>query len=229
MIPTHDGGVLSADGGQRRILGSMVRLSRDWVAGGILLIVGGFLLALEHLPDLAFLIPLLIGLGLLGAFLLLHMPALLTSGSVITGVGVGILTGAQGSPDFGGAGVLVSVGGGFLLLSLLGTLFEVPSVRAWPLAPGVALVAVGVVIYAAGLGAEMLELATRWWPAVLLVMGIYLLLAARLRLPLRTTRPQDPVPDETKAGLELQDAATLDQVVHQSATGPEPDRRAERQ
>lgn len=162
----------------------MARISRDWVAGGILLIVGAFLLALEFLPDLAFLMPLLIGLALLGAFLLVRSPSLLSAGGVITGVGVGILTATQGSPDFGGAGVLVSVGGGFLLVWLFGVMFGIPSVRSWPLIPGLALIALGAVTYAAGFGEEMLDISARGWPALLLVVGGYLLLAARLRLPL---------------------------------------------
>jgi len=189
----------------------MGRLDRDRVAGGMLLIVGGFLLAVEHVPDLAVIIPLLIGLGLLGLFLVVRMPGLLAAGSVITGIGVGILAGAQGGADFGGAGILVSIGGGFLLLSLLGALFEVPSMRAWPLVPGFALVAVGAVIYAAGAGQQVLDLATAWWPVVLLAMGLYLLFAARMRLPLRTGAgssgffggPTESVPDETVAGVEL--------------------------
>ncbi len=162
----------------------MTRISRDWVAGGILLIVGAFLLALEFLPDLAFLMPLLIGLALLGMFLLVRSPALLSSGGVITGIGVGILTAAQGSPDFGGAGVLVSVGGGFLLVWLFGLMFGIPAVRSWPLVPGLALIALGTVIYAAGFGEEMLDISSRGWPALLVAVGGYMLLAARLRLPL---------------------------------------------
>ncbi len=162
----------------------MARISRDWVAGGILLIVGAFLLALEFLPDLAFLMPLLIGLALLGIFLLVRSAALLSSGGVITGIGVGILTAAQGSPDFGGAGVLVSVGAGFLLVWLFGLMFGIPAVRSWPLVPGLALIALGTVIYAAGFGEEMLDISSRGWPALLVVVGGYMLLAARLRLPL---------------------------------------------
>jgi hypothetical protein len=179
----------------------MTRISRDWVAGGILLIVGAFLLALEFLPDLAFLMPLLIGLALLGMFLLVRSPALLSSGGVITGIGVGILTAAQGSPDFGGAGVLVSVGGGFLLVWLFGLMFGIPAVRSWPLVPGLALIALGTVIYAAGFGEEMLDISSRGWPALLVAVGGYMLLAARLRLPLYgddATRPST-VTDETDA------------------------------
>ncbi len=179
----------------------MTRISRDWVAGGILLIVGAFLLALEFLPDLAFLMPLLIGLALLGIFLLVRSPALLSAGGVITGVGVGILTAAQGSPDFGGAGVLASVGGGFLLVSLFGAMFGITAVRSWPLIPGLALIALGTVIYAAGLGEEMLDISARGWPVLLVVVGAYLLLAARLRLPLYGERAlrADTVSDETDA------------------------------
>ena len=179
----------------------MTRISRDWVAGGILLIVGAFLLALEFLPDLAFLMPLLIGLALLGTFLLVRSPALLSAGGVITGVGVGILTAAQGSPDFGGAGVLASVGGGFLLVSLFGAMFGITAVRSWPLIPGLALIALGTVTYAAGLGEEMLDISARGWPVLLVVVGAYLLLAARLRLPLYGERAlrADTVSDETDA------------------------------
>ncbi len=162
----------------------MARISRDWVAGGILLSVGAFLLALEFLPELAFLMPLLMGLALLGVFLLVRSPSLLSAGGVITGVGVGVLTATQGSPDFGGAGVLVSVGGGFLLVWLFGAMFGIPAVRSWPLVPGLALLALGAVIYAAGLGEEVLDIAARGWPVLLVVVGGYLLLAARLRLPL---------------------------------------------
>lgn len=179
----------------------MARVSRDWVAGGILLIVGAFLLALEFLPDLAFLMPLLIGLALLGIFLLVRSAALLSAGGVITGIGVGILTAAQGSPDFGGAGVLVSVGGGFLLVWLFGLMFGIPAVRSWPLVPGLALIALGTVTYAAGFGEEMLDISSRGWPALLVVVGGYMLLAARLRLPLYgddATRPST-ISEETDA------------------------------
>lgn len=179
----------------------MARISRDWVAGGILLIVGAFLLALEFLPDLAFLMPLLVGLALLGLFLLVRSPALLSAGGVITGVGVGILTATQGSPDFGGAGVLMSVGGGFLLVWLFGAMFGIPAVRSWPLIPGLALIALGTITYAAGFGEEMLDISARGWPILLVVVGGYLLVAARLRLPLYGGGGShgDPVSDETDA------------------------------
>lgn len=181
----------------------MARISRDWIAGGILLIVGGFELTLVLLPEQAYLIPLLMGLGLIGVFLLLRTPALLSSGGVIAGIGVGIITARAGSPDFGGAGVLVSVGGGFLLVSFLGAIFDVPSVRTWPMVPGSALIAAGAVIYAANLGQEVLDLAVRGWPVVLIVVGAYLLLAARLHLPPHGTTvvpsepASEPVTDET--------------------------------
>lgn len=187
--------------------GGVPRISRDWVAGGMLLSVGAFLLAVRFVPNLAVLIPLLIGLALLGVFLLIRAPALLTAGSVITGLGVGILTATQGSSDIGGAGALVSLGAGFLLVTLLGVIFQVPSVRSWPLVPGLALIAIGAVIYAAGLGQEVLDVSTAWWPVLLVLMGAYLLLAARLRLPLNApddrpaSAPSRERLEETTAGV----------------------------
>ncbi len=177
----------------------MPRISRDWIAGGILLIVGSFELALTFLPDVAFLIPLLLGLGLLGLFLVLRSPAFLSAGGVISGIGVGILTARQGDPDLAGAGVLVSIGFGFVLVSILGAIYDVHSVRTWPLVPGSALIAVGAVIFATGLGPGVLDLAVRGWPAVPVIVGSYLLLAARLRLPLYAddAEPVEEVPDET--------------------------------
>ncbi len=190
-----------------RHTGGVQRISRDWVAGGILLIVGAFLLALEFLPDLALLMPLLIGLALLGAFLLVRSPSLLSAGGVITGVGVGILTAAQGSPDLGGAGVLASVGGGFLLVWLFGAMFRIHSVRSWPLIPGLALIALGALIYAAGFGEEMLDISARGWPLLLVVVGGYLLIAARLRWPLYGDRAirASPVSDKTRATIVTSD------------------------
>ncbi len=137
------------------------------------------------------------GWRLLGLFLVLRLPALLGAGAVITGIGVGILTATQGNPDFGGAGVLVSIGAGFLLVTVLGAIFDIHSVRTWPLVPGLALIALGAVIFAAGLGQEVLDIAARGWPALLVLMGAYLLLAARMGLPLHGREAGDHVSDET--------------------------------
>jgi hypothetical protein len=184
----------------------MPRVSRDFVAGGVLLIVGAYFVTVELLPEQAFLIPMVLGLILLGIFLLVRSPGLLGAGGVISGVGVGILVARQGSPDFGGAGVLISIGGGLLLVSILAAIFEVRSARAWPIAPGLAFITVGAVIYAAGLGRQALDFATRGWPVLLIAIGAYLLLAARLRLPLyagdEEREKPAPVPEETDHGSE---------------------------
>jgi hypothetical protein len=178
---------------QGRILGHVERFaSRDVVAGAILLIVGSFLLAGRFLPGVDRLMPLLVGLGLLGLFFVTRSPSALIPGGIVTGVGVGILVATQGDPQFGGAGFLLSAGGGFLLVSFLGALYQIPESRYWPLIPGSILVAIGAVIFAGQLGAEVLRLAADWWPLVLVAMGIYLLVAARFE-----AGEED---DETRAG-----------------------------
>lgn len=157
--------------------------NRDLVAGAILLIVGLFLLAGQLVPGFERFIPLLVGLALLLLFFVTRSPAALIPGGIVTGVGVGILVATQGDQQFGGAGFLMSLGGGFLLVSLLGAIFQVPEVRAWPLVPGSILIAVGALILAGQMGQTVLDIATRWWPLVLVIVGGYLVFAARGRHP----------------------------------------------
>lgn len=152
--------------------------SRDWVGGAVLIIVGGFFLARNLVPGIERLIPLFVGLALLALFFLIRSPGALIPGGIVTGVGVGILVASQGN-TFGGAGFLMSVGAGFIAISVLGAIFGVPGTRYWPLVPGSVLIAIGAVIFAAQLGPQVLELAETYWPLVLIVVGGYLLLRAR--------------------------------------------------
>jgi hypothetical protein len=199
---------------QGRILGPVERfLSRDWIAGAILIIVGLFLLAGRFLPGLDRLIPLFVGLGLLGVFFVTRSPGALIPGGIVTGVGVGILVAIQGDPQFGGAGFLLSLGGGFLLVSFLGALYQIPESRYWPLIPGSILVAIGALIFAAQLGSQVLRVAADWWPIVLVIVGAYLLIAARLRQADEAgdeTRPGRPVvrPARPSDGRESRDEET---------------------
>ena len=157
------------------------RLNRDWVAGVMLLLVGGLLLGNRLFPDLVPMVPLLVGLALLAFFLLARSMGALVAGGVTTGVGVGVLVATRGNPDFGAAGFLISLAGGFYLVWILGLLFEVPSVRWWPVVPGSLLLAAGAVVYAARLGEPLKNVAVDWWPVLPIAMGAYLLMAARFR------------------------------------------------
>jgi hypothetical protein len=162
------------------ILDSVTRLNRDWIIGAMLLLVGFERLGNRLFPDLVTIVPLLVGLGLLGLFFLTRSLGPLVAGGVISGLGLGILVATRGSPDFGAAGFLISLAGGFYLVWILGLMFERREVRWWPVVPGSVLLAAGAVVYAAGLGAQLLRIAVDWWPVVPIITGLYLLLSARL-------------------------------------------------
>ena len=157
------------------------RLNRDWIAGAMLLLIGFVLLGNRLFPDLVSSVPLIIGLALLGLFLLTRSLGALVAGGVVTGLGVGILVATRGSPDFGAAGFLISLAGGFYLVWILGLLFERREVRWWPVVPGSLLLAAGAVVYALGWGEPLLQVAVDWWPVLPILMGAFLLLSARLR------------------------------------------------
>jgi hypothetical protein len=159
----------------------MRHLNRDSV-GGAMLLVAGFLLLGERLfPNLVALVPLLIGLALLAVFLVTRSPNALVNGSVIAGIGVGVLVVKGGNPDIGATGFIVSLAGGFYLAWILGLIFDVPSVRWWPVVPGSILLALGAIVYTAHAGQSLVAFAVDWWPALLVIMGAYLLLHGRLR------------------------------------------------
>lgn len=147
----------------------------------MLLVVGFLLLGQRLFPDLVPIVPLALGLALLGIFLVSRSVGALMNGSVTVGVGVGVLVVTSGTSDFGAAGFLVSVAGGFYLAWILGLIFDVPTVRWWPVVPGSLVLALGAVVYTAQMGEPLLRFAVDWWPGLLVVMGGYLLLRARLR------------------------------------------------
>ena len=172
----------------------MGRLNRDWVAGVMLLVVGLLRLGDSLFPDLVPIVPLALGLGLLGVFLVGRSVGALVNGSVTVGIGVGVLVARNGNQDFGAAGFIVSLAGGFYLIWLLGLIFEIQAVRWWPVVPGSLLLAIGAVVYTAKMGASLLQLAVDWWPGLLVAMGIYLLLHQRLLARLAADDETSAVP-----------------------------------
>jgi hypothetical protein len=160
----------------------------------MLLAVGFLLIGQRLFPDLVPIVPLVIGLLLLGVFLLSRSVGALVNGSVLVGVGVGILVVTNGTSDFGAAGFLVAVAGGFYLAWILGLIFDVPTMRWWPVVPGSLLLALGAVVYTAKMGGPLLRFAQDWWPGLLVIMGAYLLLRARLLNRLEVDEETSTVP-----------------------------------
>jgi hypothetical protein len=153
--------------------------SRDWIAGAVLVIVGLFFLAGRLVPGLERFIPLVVGLVLVAVFLATRWRGALVPGGVLCGVGVGTVIATQPDSLYGGGAFLISLGGGFLLVSLLAALYQIREARAWPLVPGSVLVTLGVLILAGNQGRAVLEFAQTWWPLVLIVIGAWVLVGAQ--------------------------------------------------
>ena len=161
------------------ILGLVGILHRDWIAGTMLVVAGLFILGNRLFPDLLPVMPLLIGLLFLGLFFLTRSAASAVAGSVLVGVGIGVLVVKGSDPDVGTGGFLISLAGGFFLAWILGLLFAIRSLRWWPLVPGFVLLVIGAIVTSGHMGRDVLNAAADWWPVLLVLMGVFLLYRAR--------------------------------------------------
>jgi hypothetical protein len=154
-------------------------LHRDWIAGTMLVVAGLFILGNRLFPDLLPVLPLIIGLLFLGLFFLTRSAAAAVSGSVLVGVGIGVLVVKGSDPDVGTGGFLISLAGGFFLAWILGLMFNIRSLRWWPLVPGFLLLAIGAIVTSGHMGKDVINAAADWWPVLLVLMGAFLLYRAR--------------------------------------------------
>ena len=159
----------------------MWRLSRDWIAGALLVLVGLLLLAERHAPALVPVIPLAAGVCLLALALVIHWPGLLLSAGALIGVGLGVLVARGSSPEVAAAAFLVCIGGGLLMAWVLAMLLRVHALRWRALLAGAGFIVAGAVVYALGIGPTLLTLTIGWWPVVLIAIGAVLLAGARAR------------------------------------------------
>jgi hypothetical protein len=145
----------------------------------MLVVAGLFILGNRLFPDLLPVLPLIIGLLFLGLFFLTRSVGAVVSGSVLVGVGIGILVVKGTDPDVGTGGFLISLAGGFFLAWILGILFAIRSLRWWPLLLGFVLLAIGAVVTSGHMGKDLIGAAADWWPVLLVLMGAWLLYRAR--------------------------------------------------
>ena len=117
-----------------------------------------------------------IGVGFVIGYAATRRYGLLIAGSIMTGLGIGIVietqaTGSQGEP------VLLGLGIGFLAIYAVDAVIRRADAHWWPVIPGGILTTIGVLI---GTGRESwLENAGSWWPAILIVIGALILLTGR--------------------------------------------------
>jgi len=147
-------------------------MERRYVQGLVLIVVGiVLLLAMRALPvgDQNVLV---VGALLLVAYAFTGRYGLLVPAGILTGLGAGIAArdwvGADRAP------VLLGLGVGFLFVYVVDLARSGrQAAEWWPLVPGGILVAVGLLRIVRGTG--VLHLIAAWWPILLVVLGIWLL------------------------------------------------------
>jgi hypothetical protein len=139
----------------------------ELIAGLVLIVIGLGLLAGIAVPGIERYVVLGVGVAILVIFLVTRAPGALIAGGIVSGVGVGIALSSVEPGRVGGALFLVSLGGGFLFVWLVGWILRLQETRIWPLVPGATLVLVGATTLP-GWGL----------PSALIVIGILVILRA---------------------------------------------------
>jgi hypothetical protein len=141
------------------------------VAGLVIAGIGLFFLAGQLEPDIGRFATVFIGLALLAVFVVTREYGFLVPGSILTGVGIGIVldTAASGVVETGV--MMLSLAGGFLGIWVIGSIYRLPQNHWWPLIPGGILTLIGLVQMTRTDVASTLRL----WPVMLIVLGAFLL------------------------------------------------------
>jgi hypothetical protein len=153
------------------------RRNEGLIGGSVLIIIWAALLAGQMVPDLGRFIVLAIGLVLLATFVLRREYGWLVAGSIVSGVGVGVVLSTTLAGTLSGAAVLLSIGGGFIAIWLISYLLAIPERHWWPLIPGLIMLSIGGAL---ALGEWAVDLLV-YWPLALIVIGVLLLGSALLR------------------------------------------------
>jgi hypothetical protein len=157
---------------------------RDRRFGGLLLVAVGLLALLTniaHFRDLGFLILPVLGACFLAWGFYTGRFGFTIPGCLLLGIGAGVVLTQTvvmpGSPESGGV-VILGLAAGFLGISVIGLYFEQKRIW-WPLIPGGILGVIGALMFFGDVGLNVLEWLGRVWPAILVVIGLYVLFAPR--------------------------------------------------
>jgi hypothetical protein len=146
-----------------------------WIAGLVLIAIGGLLLLGRWSADAGEYIVLAVGIVLLVVFLVTREYGALIPAGIVTGVGAGIPLTTAYPGELGGGLFLMALAGGFLLIWVVGLLFRVPENHWWPLIPGLIVGSIGAAMSAGERGHGIADVISTGWPILLVVAGLLLL------------------------------------------------------
>lgn len=148
------------------------------IAGAVLIAVGVVLLIALQSGVGGEIVVAAIGVGFLVGYALRRHYAFLVPGGILTGLGIGIVFETRYG---GGAAVLLGLGAGFLSIYVIDAPARQRMGGWWPLIPGGILTVIGLALAAGQSG--LLQAVGRWWPAILIIIGVYVLLRRRGEKP----------------------------------------------
>lgn len=150
---------------------------RQWLAGMALIGIGLVLLAIELLQpkDADWIVLGSLSILLFAFYAGTRQDGFLVPGAILGGLAIGL-----GLEDLGygmnGGAVVLGLGAGFLAIYVIDNLFGAHP-HWWPLIPGGILAVVGGAQAIGGTAAA--DAVARWWPAVLIVVGVLVLVAGQ--------------------------------------------------
>ena len=147
------------------------------VAGLVIAGIGLFFLAGQLEPDIGRFVTMFIGLALLAVFVVTRQYGFLVPGSILTGVGIGIVLDSTASGEAESGVMMLAIAGGFLGIWVIGSLYRLAENHWWPLIPGGILTLIGMV----QLTRTDVAGALRLWPVILIVLGAFVLARAITR------------------------------------------------
>ncbi len=152
-------------------------------AGVAFIVIGVFLLVAQNLALEWLGLAILPGLGLIFLTwgLVTRTPGLLIPGGILSGLGIGAIAidlwGAALSETAQGGIFLLAFAGGWGLITVLTALLGKPML--WPLIPGGIMALISAALFGLTGAQQALEVASRFWPAIFIVIGLGTLLRRR--------------------------------------------------
>jgi hypothetical protein len=147
---------------------------RRLTSGGIgvlLVLLGLVLLVATQTGFGGILVPGAVGLCLLAAYAYRQRHGLLVAGSVLTGLGAGLVL--EDRFGGGGAAVLAGLGAGFVSFFAIDCLHGLHRAHWWPLLPGAVLLLAAADVATGSL--VTLGWLAGWWPVALVALGVLIL------------------------------------------------------
>lgn len=144
------------------------------MAGLVIAGMGLFFLAGQLEPDIGRFVTMFIGLALLAVFVITREYGFLVPGSILTGIGIGIVLDSAASGEVESGVMMLALAGGFLGIWVIGSIYRLPENHWWPLIPGGILTLIGLV----QLARSEVDAALSLWPIVLVIIGALVLARA---------------------------------------------------